>query len=83
MKLENVEQTCFAVPSQWEADTDNGLKVYIRYRHGNFTVGIGETVDDAVGNTIYQESIGDGLDGVMETSKMLEIVNKLNPPYKK
>lgn len=31
-------QTCLAVPSQWDAWTDNGQYLYLRYRFGHGTV---------------------------------------------
>ena len=47
--IKSIERTCIACPSQWEAETDDGRVVYIRYRFGKLTVGIGATLSDAVG----------------------------------
>jgi hypothetical protein len=70
MKLKNIVQTCYACPSQWNAWTEDGKLVYIRYRYGHFRV-------DVSGETVYEESIGDGLDGVLSQEQMLAIVEKI------
>ena len=48
MKIHNLTQTCSVCPSQWEANTADGRKVYIRYRWGQLRVGVGDTLYDAV-----------------------------------
>jgi hypothetical protein len=50
--------------------------VYVRYRWGFLSVGIGATMDDAVDASFsddeaFGEQVGDGYDGVMNTSDML------------
>ena len=35
-------------PTQWEGRTPDGRFIYIRYRGHRLTVGIGDTIDDAV-----------------------------------
>ena len=37
-------RTCSACPSQWEGTTDKGEDVYIRYRHGEFSIEINHEV---------------------------------------
>jgi hypothetical protein len=66
-----LRKTCLACPSQWEGALDDGRAVYARFRHGNLSVGIGETVDEAVDSAmsdqaLYEGEIGDGLDGFMD-----------------
>lgn len=34
LKIVRAVQTCFACPSQWDAWTDTGQYLYLRYRHG-------------------------------------------------
>lgn len=63
-----IVMTCGGCPSQWDARTDDGKYVFIRVRHGYFSLDIeGETVFD--GNP-------KGIDGVMNTDEMIEYVNK-------
>lgn len=66
-----LKKTCLACPSQWEGILDDGGAVYARFRHGHLSVGIGETVEEAVdnamsGHALYDGEIGDGLDGFMD-----------------
>lgn len=73
--------TCGACPSQWEGRTTDGEYVYIRFRWGFLSAGIGPSLDDAIvpgasqrrGRTIYAEQVSDGLDGSMTTDRMLEL----------
>ena len=70
MKINDIVMTCSACPSQWDAKTEHGEYVYIRYRWGSFRI-------DINGEQIHNEMIGDGLDGSMTTEEMLEIVEKV------
>ncbi len=38
IKIVRAAQTSFACPSQWDAWTDDGRYVYLRFRHGHGTV---------------------------------------------
>lgn len=54
---------------------DDGRAIYVRYRHGELSVGIGRDVDDAVRNglsdqALYTAHIGDGLDGFMDAEEL-------------
>jgi len=79
--------TCRACPSQWEGETEDGRAIYVRYRHGYLSAGVGSTMDDAVtagwnfealgsepgdGVLIHSEKVTDENDGVMSTAEMLE-----------
>ncbi|MEM7133442.1 MAG: hypothetical protein AAF702_44510 [Chloroflexota bacterium] len=46
-----LKMTCNAAPVQWRGRTQDGQHVYIRGRWGQLSVGLGETFDDAVGNS--------------------------------
>lgn len=70
MKVKTLKKACLACPSQWEGDLDDGRVVYVRYRHGELSVGVGETINAAVQNAgseeaLYAEELSDGLDGFM------------------
>lgn len=79
---DNFRMTCSACPSQWEGKADDGRVIYVRFRHGEFTAGIGKTLDDAVaagyikfvsqGELICAEAT-DG-DGHMTTAEMEELL---------
>lgn len=74
-RVDVLECTCEACPSQWEAALDDGRIAYIRYRFGCLSVGIGPDINAAAGacyaNT-FSEVVGDGLDGVMAAGDMME-----------
>jgi hypothetical protein len=38
MRIVKAVQTCWACPSQWDAWTDDGLHLFLHYRHGFGTV---------------------------------------------
>ena len=38
LRITKIVQTCYACPSQWDAETEDGRSVYIRYRHGHGTI---------------------------------------------
>ncbi len=65
-----LECTCSACPSQWEGKTVDEQYVYIRYRWGFLTVGIGKTHEDAVWDETSCQKIGDEYDGTMNTEEM-------------
>lgn len=67
--------TCIACPSQWEGQLEDGEYVYIRYRYGSLSFGSGDTFEEAVHNSEYVKSIGDGMDGVLSTEDMLNELN--------
>ena len=71
MKIKSLQQTCFACPSQWEGELEDGRFIYIRYRWGNLGFGIGNTLSEAIENYNYGEDLGKEFDGVMETNDML------------
>jgi hypothetical protein len=70
VKVKTFKKTCLACPSQWEGHLDDGRVVYVRYRHGELSVGVGKTINAAVQNAgseeaLYAEELSDCLDGFM------------------
>lgn len=83
VRLRTLYMTCGACPSQWEGTAEDGRAIYVRYRHGYLSAGVGPTMDDAVtagwnieppspGVLIHSEQVTDEDDGVMGTAEMLE-----------
>ena len=65
--VKKLSKTCDACPSQWEGETTDGRVVYIRYRWGYLSAGIGADIGEAVRDNLYEEQIGGELDGyIME-----------------
>ena len=71
MRIIELEQTCYACPSQWSARTLYEQEVYIRYRWGYLSV----KVD---GNEVYGEQLGDDLSGVLSEGKLIQILQANN-----
>lgn len=75
--LVRLERTCFACPSQWDAwDVDNNY-YYIRFRGGYLSVDRSRSVA-AMWDTNERTSLlgwdtGDGLDGFMTDTEMLDL----------
>lgn len=70
--VESYQKTCVACPAQWEGKTVSGKPFYIRFRHGNFSLRIGEvgqTVDAAVSSNEVLGCEADG-DGWMDDEQM-------------
>lgn len=69
-KVKHCIQTCGACPSQWDIYTNDGEYIYARYRWGKLTL----TLNPYQGNSkeLYREIIGDGLDGILSTSELVE-----------
>jgi hypothetical protein len=63
VRVTSLEQTCYACPSQWEGETDNGDYVYIRYRWGHLTVSVN-------GEQIFATDHGNSLDGVLSYDEL-------------
>jgi hypothetical protein len=61
--IARIRKTCDACPAQWEGVAADGAKVYVRYRWGGLSVGVGvEPLGKDYGN-VFSEQIGDSLDG--------------------
>lgn len=59
-------QTCFACPSQWDAWTEDGTYLYLRYRGGIGTVNVG-----AADGPLLASFGAPSLDGVMDLDDFL------------
>lgn len=74
-------QTCGACPAQWEGMTAGGQYIYIRYRSGRLTVGIGATDSEAVDKSIHEPlvecRVGLYADGFMTTEEMQMYLGRL------
>jgi hypothetical protein len=78
--LVSLSRTCCACPSQWEGETDDGREIYIRYRHGSLSWGIGDTLDAAVDASMdNRHQITEEDDGWMTCATMFELLG-LNVP---
>ena len=68
-----IRNTCGACPSQWEGRTEDGRYVYVRYRWGHLTIGVGDTdIWDAVdrGGEVFDQYLGDWLDGFLDYAEL-------------
>ena len=75
--LQLLKQTCGACPTVWEGTNRKGTKeVYMRYRHGYFSMMVGDKT--VIGVTYYGEGGGDG---VMNQDEMIKLVKK-NSDYR-
>lgn len=50
-RIVTLKQTTWACPTQWVATLADGRTVYARSRHGEFSVGVGTDLDDAILNS--------------------------------
>ena len=81
-KIKKLTQTCGACPSQWEASTDDGRMIYIRYRWGGLSVSISKEITDDIydaidGDNLFYENLGDGLDGYLTEEEMKEATKEV------
>ncbi len=78
----HVRQTCSACPSQWEGETGDDLSLYVRYRFGHLSIGLGgdrgEAIDNSAGWTdepaAFSRVIGEELDGSISWTGVLAAV---------
>lgn len=81
MIIKDVIKTCDACPSQWEAKTEDGRPVYIRYRCGHLTVRVGRSQDESVPyiishyEPVFFGQIGGNFDGYLTDLEMRDLVN--------
>lgn len=79
-RIIELNQTCTACPSQWEGKTEDGRYVYIRYRGGYLSAGIGASLDDAVDDRDTFSLVvasADPLDGYMDEATMRSHVGQV------
>jgi hypothetical protein len=56
-------QTCESCPAQWEGRTDDGSRIYIRYRWGCLQL-------EVDGERVYRRQIGGAFDGALDEDEM-------------
>jgi hypothetical protein len=66
-------QTCNACPTQWEGATTDGRTIYVRFRWGYLTIGLGNTLDEAVDDLTFDVAFGDNLLGVLSFDQLKTI----------
>lgn len=74
-KVVALKKTSLACPSQWEGVLEDGRVIYARYRWGELSVGVGDSVDEAVRNgvsddALYADPVSGGLDGYMDFEEL-------------
>lgn len=76
LSIKHAMRITLACPTQWEALTEEGRHVYIRYRWGELTISIGRpggTKMDAVGGERwFWGEVGERLGGVIELDEVCE-----------
>jgi hypothetical protein len=74
MRIRNLIQTGTACPSQWDAESEDGRPVYIRYRWGTLTAEFWDMTNPPFNErgVFYAEPQGDPYDGVMTTEEMID-----------
>lgn len=67
LQIKTLTQTCRACPSQWEGQLVDGRPVYVRFRHGELSIRIGEAgggIESAIdAPDWYAWEADNGLDG--------------------
>jgi hypothetical protein len=69
-RLVSLEMTCNACPSSWKGQTEDGRRVYIRYRHGHLSVRLYTGPQEEV---VYEDDFGGELDGVLDTETLRKL----------
>ena len=71
--IKNLKITCHWCPTQAEAETEDGNIVYLRYRWGRLTMGIGKNLEKAIANASKNVvwTSEDEIDGYMDIQEML------------
>lgn len=64
IKIVSLTQTTSACPTQWEGLTDNGEKVYVRFRFGNLSISID-------GKPIFKANDDSGWNGVLSFDNLI------------
>ena len=75
MKIKNIVQISDVCPAQWEARTMDDRPVYIRYRFGELSVGVGEpgaSIESAASfrKEIFRKKIGGNYSGVISWNEV-------------
>lgn len=75
LRVVALKKTSLACPSQWEGTLEDGRAIYVRFRWGELSVGVGNHVDGAVRNAtsddaFYADPVSGGLDGYMDFEEL-------------
>ncbi len=65
-------RTCNGCPTQWKGETGDGRYVYVRYRWGTLSIGIGLSEAESIehSGTLFEKQLGDSLDGSLELEQL-------------
>lgn len=79
LRVNTLTQTCRMCPSQWDGTTEDGRRVYVRYRWGCLDVYAGNAPgDDPLdGDPLIDMELGDGLDGVLTFAELVDATHGL------
>jgi hypothetical protein len=80
IKIKEITQTCESSPAQWEAKSDDGKMVYIRYRWGDLTVKVApepsDDIYDAVkGTEVFKRQLNNDLHGWLSYEELKTATN--------
>lgn len=72
-------RTGLSSPSQWEGETSDGRYLYVRYRWGFLSIGIGHSRADSIEHSgnLFEEQLGHGLDGSLELEELRQATKEL------
>jgi hypothetical protein len=56
-KVVALKQTTWACPTQWEGTLEDGRTLFAHCRRGELSVGLGESVNDAIDNTAADKAL--------------------------
>lgn len=65
--VKEVKRVCLVAPSAWECVTEKGQRVYIRYRHGELTVRIGDSPNEVF---VFERQLTDEDDSYLSFSEL-------------
>lgn len=77
LRVRTLEQTCWAVPSQWEGHLEDGRMFYVRFRSGHFEVRVSPGPADDIAHAVrapayYEWYSEDAQDGFIDEPTMME-----------
>lgn len=73
IEVVELTQTCDVCPSQWEGKTADGRTIYVRFRWGYLSIGLGGTIDEAIGDETFGREISDGMDGYLPYEELRRV----------
>jgi len=70
MKIEKLKTISIAIPSQWEAELEDGQKIDFHYRHGYLTI-------KRAGLEIYEKRLGRKFHSILSLDRLIQITRHL------